>query len=80
MSNRQPSIVKGIASALITLILLWMTELLGKKKRCGQCPGCKAPDCQTCKYCLDMPKYGGPRKLRRPCAKRICDSMVNISL
>ena len=39
----------------------------GKRQgRCGQCDGCKAPSCGKCIYCLDMPRFGGPGRKKRP--------------
>jgi len=43
-----------------------------KRKRCGVCPGCLAPECGNCRYCLDMKKRGGSGTLRRPCEMRGC--------
>ena len=43
-----------------------------KTKRCGQCEGCRTSDCTTCKYCKDKKKFGGPGRLKKPCAKRFC--------
>ena len=39
---------------------------------CRVCPGCVAPECGTCKYCLDKPKFGGSNKLRRKCVNKVC--------
>ncbi len=43
-----------------------------KRKRCGECFGCKAEDCRECKFCVDKPKYGGPGKLKQVCKRRKC--------
>ena len=40
------------------------------KVRCGTCEACLTPDCRSCKYCLDMKKYGGPGIKRQPCKLR----------
>ena len=46
---------------------------IGKtKKRCGTCLGCTNTDCGSCKYCRDIPKYGGPRRLKQCCEKKKC--------
>ncbi|KAL7470520.1 hypothetical protein ACHAXS_010794 [Conticribra weissflogii] len=37
---------------------------------CGECPTCLKPDCQECKFCKDMKKYGGPNLLRQRCIHR----------
>ena len=39
-----------------------------KRKRCSHCQGCKADDCDECRYCIDMPKFGGPGK-RKKCTE-----------
>ena len=44
-----------------------------RRERCGACEGCTADECGTCKYCLDMPKRGGPYKLHQPCVHRRCE-------
>ncbi|CAM9487076.1 unnamed protein product, partial [Sphacelaria rigidula] len=46
-----------------------------KRKRCGNCAGCRAKACDRCKYCLDSKKNNGPNKLRQPCIKRRCRNM-----
>ena len=43
-----------------------------KQGRCGQCLGCKAPDCAICKFCRDKKKFGGPGKLKKCCVNRHC--------
>ena len=43
-----------------------------KKGKCRRCAGCLRDDCRRCKYCLDMPKYGGTGKLRQACVERRC--------
>lgn len=44
--------------------------------RCGECNGClnhaDGFTCDTCKYCLDSNRLGGPARLRTPCEKRSC--------
>jgi len=44
----------------------------GKRRRCLGCEICRRPDCKTCKYCLDMVKYGGKGSLRQKCSDRKC--------
>ena len=46
----------------------------GKKKSvaCKTCPGCVTPQCGQCKYCLDMPKFGGKGKMRQRCVLQAC--------
>ncbi|RLN89968.1 hypothetical protein BBJ28_00006298, partial [Nothophytophthora sp. Chile5] len=38
--------------------------------RCGECAGCRAPDCMKCRHCLDMKKYGGPGLRKQSCKDR----------
>ena len=38
-----------------------------KRRRCGDCTGCRAANCEKCPACLDMRKYGGPGTLRSAC-------------
>ena len=46
----------------------------GKKKNgsCKSCPGCLAPECGNCKYCLDKPRFGGKNRLRQRCVMKAC--------
>jgi len=46
-----------------------------KRRRCGVCAGCLAENCGACKYCLDMPKFGGRGVMRQTCEKRACLSL-----
>jgi F-box/leucine-rich repeat protein 10/11 len=52
------------------------SNVTGKVKRhrvrCNKCEPCTREDCRECVYCLDMEKYGGPRKLKKPCISRNC--------
>ena len=41
-----------------------------RRKRCGQCTGCKTKDCGQCKFCKDMPKFGGLGRKKKPCIFR----------
>ena len=44
-----------------------------RRAKCGECTGCLCKvDCQECKNCLDMPKYGGLGKKKKGCIKREC--------
>ena len=43
-----------------------------KGKRCKDCEGCQASNCGECVFCLDMPKFGGPGKMKQACEKRTC--------
>ena len=40
------------------------------RSSCGECAGCRTPDCNACKYCRDKPKLGGSGTLRRRCILR----------
>ena len=33
-----------------------------KRKRCCECAGCTSPERGSCRFCLDMTKFGGPGK------------------
>eukprot|EP00116_Pleurobrachia_bachei_P007439 sb/3467701/ len=44
--------------------------------RCGKCTQCVQGDCGTCKFCLDMPCFGGPNKRRHSCIHRKCLAQV----
>ena len=43
---------------------------------CGKCPGCQRPDCGTCVFCKDKPKFGGPGVKKQRCALRTCANFV----
>ena len=46
-----------------------------KRTRYGECTGCTSLNCESCKYCLDNPKFGGPGKLKKACIKQKCIKM-----
>lgn len=48
-----------------------------KQRRCGECQGCKTPDCAICKFCKDKRKFGGPGKLKKRCIKRNCTGILS---
>ena len=48
------------------------TSGITKRRRCGECDGCRARECGTCLYCKDMPKYGGTGTMRQSCKMRQC--------
>lgn len=42
-------------------------------RRCGECVACLTEvDCCKCRFCRDMPKYGGPGRMRQKCITRQC--------
>ncbi|XP_069987647.1 CXXC-type zinc finger protein 1 [Penaeus vannamei] len=48
--------------------------------RCGACEACyQREDCGRCENCKDMPKFGGPHKLRQKCKKRQCHNFVQLA-
>ncbi|XP_069943129.1 CXXC-type zinc finger protein 1 isoform X2 [Cherax quadricarinatus] len=48
--------------------------------RCGECEACyQQDDCGRCENCKDMPKFGGPHKLRQKCKKRQCQNFVHLA-
>lgn len=48
-----------------------------KRKRCGECSGCLAIDCGSCKFCLDKRKFGGPGKKKKSCVQKACLNLVS---
>ena len=44
----------------------------GRKRSTCLCPGCQLPNCGECKYCEDMPQFGGPFTKRKRCQQRKC--------
>ena len=52
-------------------------ELKKKIKPCRECSGCKAPDCNKCRNCLDKTKNGGPNLIRQRCSAKICKKEKN---
>ena len=43
-----------------------------RRVRCKICEACLGRDCKQCVYCIDMPKYGGPGRMKQTCEKRRC--------
>jgi F-box/leucine-rich repeat protein 10/11 len=43
-----------------------------RRARCQTCAGCAGSDCQECAPCRDMPKHGGPGRVKQSCVKRRC--------
>ena len=43
-----------------------------KMRRCGNCIGCNAPNCDKCVNCRNMIKNGGPGNLKQACIERRC--------
>lgn len=43
-----------------------------RRHRCGKCKGCRARECERCRWCLDKKRYGGEDKLRKSCVQRRC--------
>ena len=47
--------------------------------RCGECEACMTyTDCRKCRFCKDMPKYGGTGRLRQKCIRRQCLKLSRI--
>ena len=51
-------------------IYVWI-HLGSKRPRC-ECTGCLRDDCGDCKFCADMPKFGGPGRKKKRCIHRQC--------
>lgn len=51
-----------------------------RHKHCGMCEACTRDDCGKCRTCLDMPKFGGPGKMRKKCLLRTCNFMVQAAI
>ena len=48
-------------------------------RRCGMCVACLCEeDCKKCRFCKDMPKYGGLGRMRQKCIKRQCHKLSRI--
>ena len=48
-------------------------------RRCGTCAACLCEeDCKKCRFCKDMPKYGGLGRMRQKCIKRQCHKLSRI--
>ena len=48
-------------------------------RRCGSCVAClRVDDCKKCRFCKDMPKYGGLGRMRQKCIKRQCHKLSRI--
>ena len=43
-----------------------------RRARCQTCEGCAGTDCAECAPCRDMPKHGGPGRVKQSCVKRRC--------
>ena len=47
-------------------------QVSGKRRRCGACAACNSKNCGECRYCLNMPVFGGNGTFRQPCERRRC--------
>lgn len=47
-----------------------------KRRRCGECNGCLASNCNVCVNCVDMLANGGPGRCRLPCKDRKCTNLL----
>ena len=50
-----------------------------RTKGCGQCAGCKRPNCDACRFCMDNPRNGGKNKLKQRCLHRVCTNFSVVS-
>uniref|UniRef100_W5MKZ4 DNA (cytosine-5)-methyltransferase n=1 Tax=Lepisosteus oculatus TaxID=7918 RepID=W5MKZ4_LEPOC len=51
-------------------------ESSAKRRRCGVCEVCQAPDCGKCTACQDMIKFGGSGRSKQACLKRRCPNLA----
>jgi len=49
--------------------------LYEKRQRCGECEGCRNPECGACPACKRKKKFGGDGKHSKPCKDRQCKNM-----
>lgn len=47
-----------------------------RRRRCGACERCQAPDCGKCTACHDMVKFGGKGTAKQSCVERKCQQMI----
>ena len=52
-------------------------SMMKRKKKCGQCDNCKRANCGSCSSCQDMPRFGGPGKMKQACKLRKCLASVS---
>ena len=45
-----------------------------RRKRCGKCSAGVRPDCGSCTFCKDKPKFGGAGKKKQCCALKRCQA------
>ena len=78
-SKREDACVGMLLSKHVyTLICRTNTDVVFvgvKRKRCGEYAGCTSPECGSCRFCLDMTKFGGPGKKKKPCYQWKCSKM-----
>lgn len=51
------------------------SSLRRRRVRCRTCDACTREDCEQCRYCKDMKKYGGPGVLKQSCMMRQCQDV-----
>jgi hypothetical protein len=47
-----------------------------RRRRCGACSACCAPNCGQCNACKHMPAFGGSGKAKQSCLRRRCIIMM----
>lgn len=48
-----------------------------RKRRCGECEGCRMDTCGTCINCRDMKKYRGTGRKKKACSKKNLYSIMD---
>ena len=61
-----------IVHVYLCLVIVRLSRKCSASGRCGECSGCKQPNCGTCPECLDMRCFGGPGVRKKACKGRKC--------
>ena len=58
--------------------MIIISHLGTKRRRCGSCSACQCPDCGTCVFCKDKPKFGGPGRRKQCCERKKCQQLCSL--
>jgi len=67
---------KRTSASLLAAARSYAQRTAPRTNRCGSCEACRAPDCGTCKECLDKPKFGGSGIRKKACIARVCTNVA----